>query len=115
MADPELTREDVVSAVGARRELGRDMEPEVVDAFLDRVERGIDARVDRRLDARARPARRGSRGRSEGLALAIVSLGTGIPITAIAGETAGLPGLIAAWAGIVGVNVVFRQAHDDGR
>jgi hypothetical protein len=117
MADPQLTREDVVSAVGARHELGRDLEPEVIDAFLDRVERGIDARVDRRL-AEHRPERaqrsRRSGGRSEGLALAIVSLGTGIPITAIAGEMGGLPGLIAAWAGIVGVNVVFGREHGSG-
>jgi hypothetical protein len=116
MAEPELTRDDVVSAVGARRELGRDMEPEVVDAFLDRVERGIDARVDRRLAESAGVARRRRRsgsGRSEGLALAIVSLGTGIPITAIAGEAGGLPGVVAAWAGIVGVNAVFARAHDD--
>jgi len=41
------------------------------------------------------------------MALGIVSLGTGIPITAIAGSVAepGLAGIIAAWAGIVGVNV----------
>jgi len=41
------------------------------------------------------------------MALGIVSLGTGIPITAIAGSLAepGLAGIIAAWAGIVGVNL----------
>lgn len=107
MADPQIARDDVVSALGARRELGRDLEPEVVDAFLDRVERGIDARVDRRLADHAPAPRQRSGGRSERLALAIVSLGTGIPITAIAGETGGLPGILVAWAGIVGVNAIF--------
>ena len=38
-------------------------------------------------------------------ALAIVSLGTGIPITAIAGGTGGIAGIVAVWAGIVGVNL----------
>ena len=112
MADPHITREDVASALGARRELGRDLEPEVVDAFLDRVERGIDARIDQRLAERApapRPRRSGG-GRSDRLALAIVSLGTGIPITAIAGEAGGLPGILVAWAGIVGVNAIYDGA-----
>ena len=111
MADPQIAREDVASALGARRELGRDLEPEVVDAFLDRVERGIDARVDRRLDEHTPVARRerepSRSGRSDRLALAIVSLGTGIPITAIAGEAGGLPGILVAWAGIVGVNAIY--------
>jgi hypothetical protein len=45
------------------------------------------------------------------LALAIVSLGIGIPISAIAGGTAGLAGLIVAWIGIVGVNVAFAWSQ----
>ncbi len=110
MADPEISREDVASALGARRELGRDLEPEVIDAFLDRVERGIDARVDQRLADRAPASRRSRSGRSDRLALAIVSLGTGIPITAIAGEAGGLPGILVAWAGIVGVNAIYDGA-----
>ncbi|MCE1175235.1 MAG: hypothetical protein LWW77_11600 [Propionibacteriales bacterium] len=45
------------------------------------------------------------------LALAISSLGIGIPLSAIASSTAGLPGLIVAWIGIVGVNVAFAWAQ----
>jgi hypothetical protein len=108
MADPEISREDVASAVGARRELGRELEPEVVDAFLERVERGIDARVDRRLAERGGSVLAGMEDRGTSMTLAIVSLGTGIPITAIAGGIAGLPGIIAAWLGIVGVNALHN-------
>ena len=45
--------------------------------------------------------------------LAIVSLGTGIPITAIAAETVqpGLLGLAIAWAGIIGVNMTHSLAR----
>ncbi len=81
MPEGTITREDVASAVGARRELGEDLEPAVVDAFLDRVERAIDARVKEEGKQR-RKGGGGSDGQS--LALAIVSLGTGIPTTAIA-------------------------------
>lgn len=40
------------------------------------------------------------------LALAITSLAIGIPLSAIAADTTGLPGLIVTWIGIVGVNGV---------
>jgi CHASE3 domain sensor protein len=49
MASPEVQREDLSAAVGARRELGSDSEREVVEAFLDRIGTAIDARVDQRL------------------------------------------------------------------
>lgn len=43
--------------------------------------------------------------------LAIVSIAIGIPLTAIAGGVAGLPGLIVAWVGIVLVNTVYAQSR----
>ena len=103
MAQTRITREDVTSAVGARRELGEEMEPAVVDAFLDKVDRAIEARA-------AEEARRRHGGGDDGtsFALAIISLGIGIPITAVAGGEAGLAGIIVAWLGIVGVNIAHR-------
>lgn len=106
---PRITREDVRTAVGARRELGEEFEPEVVDAFLERVERTIDARAEQRADAVCAEARRSSNLDGSQLALAIVSLGTGVPITAIAAEQGGVAGTVVAWLGIVGVNVACRR------
>jgi hypothetical protein len=108
MAQPRITRDDVTSMVGARRELGDEMEPAVVDAFLDRVEAAIEERA-----AERRPAPRKGPGTGETLALAIVSLGTGIPITAIAAENGGALGVIAAWAGIAGLNFGFSRQRRD--
>jgi hypothetical protein len=54
----------------------------------------------------AEPAAKQSHG---GLALAITSLGVGIPLTAIAASEAGLPGLIVAWIGIVCVNAAYAS------
>lgn len=47
---------------------------------------------------------------NQSFVLGIVSLGTGIPITAIAATNVepGLLGVAIAWAGIVGVNVAHR-------
>jgi hypothetical protein len=101
-----MTREDLSSLVEARRELGEEMEPAVIDAFLDRVEAAAEARAaERRPPAEIRPGE----GRGEQLALSIISLGTGIPITAIAAEQGGVVGMLVVWAGIVGVNFSFAR------
>lgn len=94
--------------VGARRELGDEMEPAVVDAFLDRVEAAIEQRA-----AEGRAPQEKTPGHGETLALAIVSLGTGIPITAIAAENGGALGVVAAWAGIAGINIAFSRQRRD--
>jgi hypothetical protein len=104
MREARITRDDVASTVGARRELGDEMEPAVVEAFLDRVERAIDARV-----TESRPAARSESGAGSSIALSIASLVTGIPITAIAAEAGGVIGIIVAWAGIVGVNLAHAR------
>jgi hypothetical protein len=113
MPPERITRDDIASAVGARRELGEELEPAVVDAFLERVERAIDAQVDAKL-AESKQRRRSSGGMDAGqrLALSIVSLGTGIPITAIAAEQSGTTGILIVWLGIVGVNVAQRFSRD---
>jgi hypothetical protein len=103
VAKDRITREDAESALAARIELGRELEPELADAFADRIERAIDARVEQRVAAARRAKYEDSIDGSR-LALAIVSLGTGIPITAIAAEQGGVAGIVVAWLGIVGVN-----------
>jgi hypothetical protein len=91
--------------VGAREELGPDMEPALVDAFLDKVEAAIEEQA-----AERRPKPRGTiPGSGERLALAIVSLGAGIPITAIAADAAQALGIAFAWAGIAAVNFSFGR------
>jgi hypothetical protein len=105
MPQSRITRDDVSSMVGARQELGADMEPAVVDAFLDKVEAAIEAQA-----AERRPKPRGTVPESgERLALAIVSLGAGIPITAIAADAAQALGIGLAWAGIAAVNFSFGR------
>jgi hypothetical protein len=100
MPEEIVPREDARAALAARRELGEEFDDALVESFARRVEE--------RLNARA-PARRTADERGMSLALAIISLGCGIPITAIAVLNAGLAGLAIAWAGIVFVNVFFAR------
>ncbi|GAA0439463.1 hypothetical protein [Streptomyces luteireticuli] len=115
--DPDLEKE-LDATLQTRKELGSEYEAELVDSFLEKVERKVDNTVDQRMRrlaaeqqmAAARgdsPARAGEFGTfGERFGFAIVSLVLAIPLTAIAVAQAGLLGLVVAWAGIVGVNVV---------
>jgi hypothetical protein len=97
----ELSRDEVSVAIETRRELGEELEPHVIDGFLERVGRAIDERVDERL---AKLRRRGGRGQ---FPLAIASLLFGIPLTAVGAGIAGLAGLMVVWLGIVLVNFAY--------
>ena len=103
--DQEGLAKDLEATIAARAELGRDYEPALVESFAERLEQTIERRVDAEVKRHESPP-----GSGHQLAVAIVSLGTGIPITAIAsGE--GLPGLVVAWCGIVGVNMAHALSR----
>jgi hypothetical protein len=76
------------------------MEPQIVDSFVERIERRLLERVPKA------PARRD---RDGSFALAIISLGAAIPITAIAATHGGIVSLIVVWLGIVLVNAVYNR------
>lgn len=105
MAQSELPRDELAAAIEARRELGQELEPQVIDAFLEKVEKAIDARVDERVRTRLPATRAGG----NELVVAIVSLCVAIPMLGIAGGTAGLAGVLVVCAALVLLNVVFRR------
>ncbi|GAA1427509.1 hypothetical protein GCM10009616_04810 [Microlunatus lacustris] len=110
------TRADVTAAWEARRELGPEYDEHIANGLADRVEelvayrtaelrqRGSSADADVELE---RTAQR------QGFVLGIISLGVGVPITAISASNVepGLLGVAVAWLGIVGVNVAHRLGH----
>jgi hypothetical protein len=107
MAAPEVHRDDVSAAVGARRELGADSEREIVEAFLDRVGTAIDARVDQRLAEQRRepPSPSPLRG---SVPLALGSMGLGIAATgASSGLDDGEPVAIIIWLVIGAINIAY--------
>jgi len=113
-----LSHEEIRAAAEAHNELGSQYRDAVIESFLDKVGREIDARVDARLaqqQAAQPPAgyRRGSSGSP--LALAIVSLIFGIPISAIAvaagTRPAGLTGLLVVWLAITAINVAYNVSY----
>ena len=110
------TRRDVDAALAARVELGPEYEDHIAAGLAERVEelvayrtaelrqRGSAADSDLELE---RTAQR------QGFVLGIISLGVGVPITAISALNVepGLLGVAVSWMGIVGVNLAHRLGN----
>lgn len=120
--DPEL-RKELDATLHTRRELGPEYESELVDSFLEKVDRRLDSVVERRVRRAvaerqmvvvggASPSREAAVPEGPGavFGLAAVSLVLAVPLSAIAATNAGLAGLVVCWAGIFGVNAV-HAAH----
>ncbi|GAA3372258.1 hypothetical protein GCM10020367_26440 [Streptomyces sannanensis] len=117
-SDTELKKE-LAATLHARRELGVEYDAALVESFLEKVEQRLDGTVDRRVrrqlaEQQTAVARGGRPARSEEsfgerFGLAMVSLVLAIPLSAIAVAQAGFFGLVVAWAGIFGVNVVHSS------
>jgi hypothetical protein len=98
-----VEREDVQAAIEARKELGEEMEPQVIDAFLERVEKRIDKRLERA------PAPHHSI-----TPLALGSLFAGVAATGAAlgttdGGAGGIIVAVIAWIAIAIVNVAVAR------
>ncbi|ADB32280.1 hypothetical protein Kfla_3218 [Kribbella flavida DSM 17836] len=119
MATDEM-RKDLRAAVAARQELGAEYEPEIIDGFLEKLDARAAARYGQQGQPLPEPAHpQPPAGKPDndpgGLALAIVSVVAGIPITAIAANMEGTIAVIICWGGLVGVNLARAAARFVGR
>ena len=111
MSSSSFSRDEIRAAAETHRDLGPEYSDAVIESFLDKVGKEIDARVDERLGRGRpdwRPAPRAPK-HNQGTGLAIVSMVLGIPLTAIVvaagSHPVGLTGLVVVWAAIVAINV----------
>ena len=121
--DAELKKE-LNATLQARRELGEEYESALVDSFLEKVDQRIDGAVERRVRrqmaeqqmvvARGARAPRATDSWGERFGFGVVSLVLAIPLSAIGGGIAHLPGLLTAWVGIVGVNIAQAARANPG-
>jgi hypothetical protein len=114
--------EEVRAAAEIHGELGADYQGAVVDSFLDKVGREIDARVDARMAARAAVQPPAPARRSASPALVLLSMVAGIPLSAIVvgvgPNPAGTAGLFIVWLAITVINVAYalgNRPRDGGR
>lgn len=113
-----MSPEEIRAAAEIHQELGPNYQEAVIESFLDKVGRDIDARVDARLAQQqvAQPAAPRGRGQSGSpMTLAIVSMVLGIPISAIAvsagAHPAGVLGLLVVWLAIGVINVAYNISY----
>jgi hypothetical protein len=102
------TRRDVDAALAAQRELGPEYSDLVAEGLADRVEQLAAYRTAELREVNRQEAGRASvehAAMTQRFVISIISLGAGIPITAIAATHGGLVETAVCWLGIVGVNV----------
>ena len=105
MAGEGDLRHEAEATLHARQELGKGLEPQLVDGFVDRIEQEIERRAQE-LAARQRPTRHHG---APTIPLALGSLGIAIPLMGIAGGTAGFPGILVVCIAIVLVNLFWAM------
>jgi hypothetical protein len=94
--------EELKAAVEARKELGPEMEPAVIDAFVERIER----RIADRADASERALKRKRDHQKE---MTLGSMAISIPLLAIAAVFTGLPGVIAVCVALAVIAIVSSR------
>ena len=93
MAEPTVNREEIEAAIAARKELGAELEPAVIDSFVERIEKSIVKRDDQREKALKR-----RRDHQKEMVLGAMALS--IPLMLIAAIFTGLAGVIAVCVAI---------------
>lgn len=120
VSSSSLTPDEIRAAAETHYELGNEYQSAVIESFLEKVGNEIDARVDARLNmsrypgpAKA-PDPRARRERSS-IALGVISIILGIPITAIvAYSPAHLTGLVVVWVAIAVINIAHAARPPHG-
>ena len=120
VTDSPLSAGELRAAAETHKELPSEYRDAVLESFVDRVGREIDARVDARLaQAAARPVAPQSvpsppapkaPKQFSPLALGLGSIALGIPITAIvanASDSTGIWGLLVVWIAIAVINLGY--------
>jgi hypothetical protein len=97
-----VERKDVEAALAARRELGLDYEPEIVEAFLEKIEKRLE-----KLPPATLPTRQHRAGSITPLALGSMGIAAGATAIAVTHDQSWLA--VVAWIAIVIINVAYAR------
>ena len=103
MSDDPILKSELRSAVDARMELGEEMEPAVIDAFVDRIERRLAERKGADQFAIERK-------REHQKEMVLGSMAISIPLLAIAAIFTGLAGVIAVCVALVMIAAITARS-----
>jgi hypothetical protein len=102
MAEPTVDREELEAAIEARRELGAEMEPALIDGFVERIER--------RLSERGSESERALKAKREHQKeMVLGAMGISVPLLLFAAIFTGLAGVIAVCAALAVIAIVTTR------
>jgi hypothetical protein len=102
VSEEVVSKDELHAAIEARKELGDEMEPAVVDAFVARIERRLADRAD--ADERAL-----KRKRDHQKEMVLGTMAISVPMLAIAAVFAELPGVVAICVALAVIAVVSSR------
>ena len=103
MGDDVVIKDELQSAIQTRRELGEEMEPAVIDAFVERIER--------RLADRAQDGERAlQRKRNHQKEMVLGAMGISVPLFAFAAIFTGLAGIIVVCVALVAIAAITTRS-----
>jgi GTPase Era involved in 16S rRNA processing len=97
-----VRRDELQAAIEARRELGAEMEPHLIDAFVERIER----RIAERTEESERSLKRKRDHQKE---MVLGAMGISIPLLGIAAVFTGLAGVIVVCAALAVIAVASSR------
>jgi hypothetical protein len=103
MADDVVPKDELASAIEARKELGNEMEPAIIDAFVARIEQRLADRAEQSASALERK-------RNHQKEMVLGSMGISVPLLAFAAIFTGLPGVIVVCVALVLIAVVSSRS-----
>lgn len=102
MTDNAVVKEELEAAIAARTEMGAEMEPALIDAFVARIEQRLVERGDREERVLKRQ-------RDHEKEMVLGSMGISVPLFAIAAVFTGLAGVVAVLVALVVITVVTAR------
>ena len=94
-----MVKQELEAAIEARAEMGAEMEPAVIEAFVARIERGLVERAEQEERALKRK-------RDHQKEMVLGSMGISVPLFAIAAVFTGLAGIVAVLVALVVITLV---------
>jgi hypothetical protein len=102
VTERSVAKEELEATIEARKELGAEMEPALIDAFVERIERRL-------ADHGSESERALKKRRDHQKEMTLGSMALSIPLFAIAAIFTGLPGVIAVCAALAVIAVVTAR------
>jgi hypothetical protein len=102
MSESVVRRDELEAAIEARKELGAEMEPAVIDAFVERIER----RLAERGSESEQSLRRKREHQKE---MVLGAMGISVPLFALAAIFTGIAGVVAVCAALAVIAIVSSR------